>query len=61
MVKVNLNKLPVFGQESCPAGESSSAKSLVQLGNTFNKRIKRLKLSNIENNCDMLCLFVVIM
>ena len=32
-----------------------SAKSLVQLGNTFNYRIKRLKLSNIENNCDMLC------
>ena len=29
---------------------SSSAKSLVQLGNTFNKRIKRLKLINIENN-----------
>ena len=38
-----------FGQESCP-GLSSSAKSLVQLGNTFNKRIKRLKLINIESN-----------
>ena len=28
----------------------SSAKSLVQLGNTFNKRIKRLKLINTEKN-----------
>ena len=35
-----------FGQESCPAGEYLQQK---------NKKI------NIENNCDILCLFVVIM